>query len=211
MGQSTFPYPLYLVISEADCRGRDMLWVAEKAIKGGVDIVQLREKNINDEVFLEKAIALKKLTDHYQIPLIINDNLHIAEKVDAAGIHVGNNDIAPSSIRQQWNKQGKIIGYSIEYLNQLINEQIIFSDYLGISPVFNTSTKVDTVKEWGLAGIEKIRSLTHKPLVAIGRMQLDNIEEVINAGADSIAVVSAICAAENPEKAAYLLKTEILK
>lgn len=211
MDQSIFPYPLYLVISEADCKGRDMLWVAEKAIKGGVDIIQLREKNSCDEVFLEKAIALKNLTDQYQIPLIINDNLEVADKVDADGIHVGNSDVQPSIIDQKWNKESKIIGYSIEYLHQLENEEIEFSDYLGISPVFSTATKLDTVTEWGLAGIEKIRSLTTKPLVAIGRMNLNNIKDVINAGADSVALVSAICSAEDPEKAAYLLKNEILK
>jgi len=211
MDRSAFPYPLYLVISQADCRGRDMLWVAEKAIKGGVDIIQLREKNTSDELFFEKAIALKKLTDYYQIPLIINDNLRVAEKTDAAGIHVGNSDLAPSIIDQRWNKTKKIVGYSIEYLHQLEKEEIEFSDYLGISPVFTTFTKVDTVTQWGLSGIEKIRSLTKKPLVAIGRMQLDNVKNVLNAGADSIAVVSAICAADNPEKAAYMLKNEILR
>jgi thiamine-phosphate pyrophosphorylase len=104
-----------------------------------------------------------------------------------------------------------MIGYSIEHLSQLDNEQTAVSDYLGISPVFKTDTKTDTVTEWGLEGISKIRQLTEKPLVAIGNIHLGNAKAVINAGADCLAVVSAICGAEDPQKAAYELKNEILK
>jgi len=208
---TSFPYQLYLVISEADCKGKNMIGVAGQAIKGGVDLIQLREKNATAIQFTIKALQLKELADQYQVPLIINDNLLVAQDVNAAGIHVGNNDLAPVQIRQQWNKPNKIIGYSIEYVEQLQNEQTKAADYLGISPVFGTSTKTDTVTEWGLEGIRTIRSLTGKPLVAIGNMQLNNVREVIKAGADCIAVVSAICSADNPEKAAYHLKNELLK
>lgn len=211
MDTSIFPFQLYLVISEADCKGRDMIWVAEQAIKGGVDIIQLREKKCDNEAFLIKAAALKNLTDLYQIPLIINDNSWVAQQVHAAGIHVGNSDIPPLEIRKQWKGKEALIGYSIEYLEQLQNEQIKASDYLGISPVFNTATKTDTITAWGLDGIEKIRKLTDKPLVAIGNMQQSNVKSVMHAGADCIAVVSAICSANDPEKAAYVLKNEIQK
>lgn len=211
MVNTAFPYQLYLVISQSDCKGNDMMTVAEQAIKGGVDIIQLREKNASSDEFLTKAIALKEITDRYNIPLIINDNLIVAQELNAAGIHVGNSDLPPLTIQKQWNTPGRIIGYSIEYLEQLQNEQIQATDYLGISPVFDTRTKTDTVTVWGLEGIAKIRTLTDKPLVAIGNMQLDNVRSVMNAGADCIAVVSAICGARNPEKAAYTLKNEILK
>jgi thiamine-phosphate pyrophosphorylase len=206
-----FPYQLYLVISEADCKGRDFLEVAELAILGGVDIIQLREKNNSSAAFLKKARQLIKITDQYNIPLIINDNIDVAEQADTAGIHVGNSDADPVYLRQLPLIQNKIIGYSIEYLSQLQNEQTAISDYLGISPVFRTDTKKDTVTEWGLEGISKIRQLTEKPLVAIGNIHLQNAKEVINAGADCIAVVSAICSADDPQKAAYELKNEILK
>jgi len=209
--KSLFPYPLYLVISEKDCLGKDFLKVAEQSILGGVDIIQLREKNTSTEDFLFKALKLKEITDKYNIPLIINDHSQIAEKVNAAGIHVGNNDITPSVLRGQQFFKEKIIGYSIEYLSQLENEYTELSDYLGISPIYCTDTKKDTVTEWGLDGLSKIRSLTNKPLVAIGNINLLNVSAIIKAGADSIAVVSTICAAENPEKAAYQLKNEILK
>ncbi|WP_153398496.1 thiamine phosphate synthase [Chryseobacterium vaccae] len=211
MSLSSFPYQLYLVISEADCAGKNFLEVAEQAILGGVDVMQLREKNSSTASFLKKAQQLIEITEKYNIPLIINDNIEVAEKVNAAGIHVGNSDASPVYLRRQPLIQNKMIGYSIEYLSQLENEQTSVSDYLGISPVFKTSTKTDTITEWGLEGVAKIRNLTDKPLVAIGNIHLRNAREVINAGADCIAVVSAICSAPHPQKAAYELKNEILK
>nr|WP_317047456.1 thiamine phosphate synthase [Chryseobacterium indologenes] len=104
-----------------------------------------------------------------------------------------------------------MIGYSIEDLTQLDNEQTAVADYLGISPVFKTKTKTDTIIEWGLEGINQIRQLTQKPLVAIGNIQMENAKAVIHAGADCLAVVSAICSAADPQKAAYELKNEIVK
>ncbi|HCN52031.1 MAG TPA: thiamine phosphate synthase [Chryseobacterium sp.] len=211
MSLYTFPYQLYLVISEADCRGKNFLKVAEQAILGGVDIIQLREKNDSTELFLQKARQLIEITDKYNIPLIINDHIEVAEKVNSAGIHVGNSDTPPIQLRQHLFIKNKMIGYSIEHLSQLDNEQTAVSDYLGISPVFKTDTKTDTVTEWGLEGISKIRQLTEKPLVAIGNIHLGNAKAAINAGADCLAVVSAICGAEDTQKAAYELKNEILK
>ncbi len=206
---SCFPYQLYLVISEAACGSKSFLTVAEQAIIGGVDIIQLREKNIPNQVYLDRAQKLKEITDKYAVPLIINDNLSVAKQVQAHGIHVGNNDMQPFQIRNEWDKT-KIVGYSIEYLEQLNNNETIVSNYLGVSPVFQTTTKTDTVTEWGLEGIRKIRSLTTKPLVAIGNMNLGNAASVIQAGANCIAVVSAICSANNPEKAAFALKQAII-
>lgn len=210
-GHSQFPYLLYLVISEKDCKGRDFLEVAKQAILGGVDIIQLREKNSSFESFLKKAKQLREITDKYAVPLLINDNFQIAEKLNAEGIHVGNSDMPPSVIRDQWKEEGKIIGYSIEHLEQLNNKQTLMSDYLGISPIFKTPTKTNTITEWGLDGISQIRALTQKPLVAIGNINYQNAKAAQNAGADCIAVVSEICSAENPEKAAYQLKNELLK
>lgn len=211
MSLHSFPYQLYLVISEADCLGKNFLTVAEQAILGGVDIIQLREKKDSTDLFFQKAMKLIEITDKYGIPLIINDNVEVAEKVNAAGIHVGNSDTAPVDLRQHSLIGNKIIGYSIEHLAQLDNEQTKVSDYLGISPVFKTNTKTDTITEWGLEGITKIRQLTEKPLVAIGSIQIENARAIIHSGADCLAVVSAICSADDPQKAAYKLKNEILK
>jgi thiamine-phosphate pyrophosphorylase len=209
MQEAPFPYKLYLVVSEADCK-LNILDVVEEAILGGVDIVQLREKHLSVEDYLSTAIQVKALTDRYTIPLIINDSLEVAIRVNAFGIHVGNDDIAPTLIREVW-KECQSIGYSIEYLEQLQNKETKAADFLGISPVFNTPTKINTVTEWGLGGIRTIRQRTDKPLIAIGGMNISTIPEVIRAGADCIAVVSAICAADDPRKAARHLKNTILK
>lgn len=211
MSPTPFPYRLYLVISEEACGKNDLFQVAEQAILGGVDMVQLREKHLPGPLFLERAKRLLDITEKYGVPLIINDDPLVAERSGAAGIHVGNTDVQPLVLRQQMPFQEKLIGYSIEYLEQLDRLQTTVSDYLAISPVFRTATKTDTVTEWGLEGIAQIRRLTPKPLVAIGNIHADNASAVCRAGADCIAVVSAICGSDDPRKAAYELKNNMEK
>lgn len=205
-----FPYQLYLVISEAACLGKNMFQVAEQAVKGGADLVQLREKDCSTALFTDRAERLKELLDRYRVPLLINDNLEVAMHCGASGIHVGNSDLPPSQIKSLWPEVA-ITGYSIEYEEQLQNSEAQIADYLGISPVFSTPTKTDTVTEWGLDGITKIRRLTDKPLVAIGNINSHNAREVIAAGADCLAVVSAICSAADPAAAAEKIRNEIAK
>ncbi len=205
-----FNYSLYLVTNEEACMGKPLLQVVEQAVKGGVDVVQIREKNLSAGAFEEKAMRLKELLDRYNVPLIVNDNLEVAKHCYAAGIHVGNSDVAPAFIKNQWQQCG-IIGYSVEQEEQIENEHSKYSDYLALSPVFSTETKKDTITEWGLEGIQKMRKCTKKPLVAIGNINAQNARQVIEAGADCLAVVSAICSAENPAKAAEGLRNEIEK
>lgn len=202
-----FNYRLYLVTDEKACLGRDLLWVVEEALKGGVDVVQLREKALDTIAFTRRALELKNITDKYGVPLIINDDLEVAIAVEAAGIHVGNNDTPPLAIRQRLLKE--LIGYSIEYEHQLQTAQEAVCDYLALSPVFSTPTKTDTVTEWGLQGVARIRQLTAKPLVAIGNIGFANAGSIITAGADCLAVVSAICSATQPARAAEQIRTEI--
>lgn len=205
-----FTSRLYLVVSEEACRGRDIVSITELAVKGGVDLVQLREKKLEDAAFTATTLRLKEMLDSYNVPLIVNDNLQVAISTKVHGIHVGNSDVLPSKIKKLWPQCG-MLGYSVEYLKQFDNGEIDFADYLGISPVFSTPTKTDTVTEWGLEGIRTIRNLTDKPLVAIGRMNESNAYDVIKAGADCLAVVSAICGAENPAKAAEVIRNQIEK
>ncbi|WP_313267197.1 thiamine phosphate synthase [Sphingobacterium sp.] len=200
-----FPYPLYLVISERDCYPQNWLHVAEEAIIGGVDLIQLREKADDPATFLDKAIRLKKLTDHYGIPIVINDAVAIAAQIEAWGIHVGQNDLQPLAIREKYGDK-ITIGWSIEDIKQLESQQMYAVDHLGVSPIFSTKTKVDTVTEWGITGLKQLRSRTEKPLIAIGRMNLQTAAESWNAGADSIAVVSAICQSQDPRAASAQLK-----
>ncbi|HEY5745542.1 MAG TPA: thiamine phosphate synthase [Chryseolinea sp.] len=208
--QQEFPYRLYLVTDEKACLGRDLIKITEAAVKGGVDLVQLREKDLNQKDFIEKALRLKQMLDRYNVPLIINDNLNVAKACRAAGIHVGNSDMSPVDIRREWPAR-HLIGYSIEDESQVTSAAASHADYLGISPVFSTPTKTDTVTEWGLDGIRKIRSLCSKPLVAIGGIKSDNAFAVITAGADCLAVVSAICSASDPARAAETIRMEIEK
>ena len=205
-----FDQRLYLVISDEACKGRNLISVATAAIKGGVDVIQLREKHLDNADFLNTALRLKEALAPYNVPLIINDNLWVAQQCGAEGIHVGNSDLPPLAIRAEWPACG-ILGYSVEYERQLQYPDAAASDYLALSPVFATSTKLDTVTEWKLEGIRHIRSLTTKPLVAIGAIHAGNAVDVIKAGADCLAVVSAICAAPDPEKAAAAIRNEIEK
>lgn len=201
---------LYLVISEEACVGRDLITVAKAAVKGGVDMIQLREKHLDTPAFLERALRLKEALVPDRVPLIINDNLWVAQQSGATGIHVGNSDIPPLGIKAQWPSCG-ILGYSIEYEKQIYTADAGASDYLALSPIFATPTKTDTVTEWKLEGISKIRRLTDKPLVAIGAIHAGNAAAVIKAGADCLAIVSAICGAADPEKAAAEIRLQIEK
>lgn len=205
-----FPYKLYLVTGEEACAGRSLLWVVEQAVKGGVDIVQLREKHKDTEAFTALAKPLKELLDSYNVPLIINDNIEVARAVNASGLHVGNNDMLPSVAHRTW-PGCEHLGWSVEYIAQLQSPEMLYASHLGISPVFTTGTKTDTVTEWGLEGIRQIRSITDKPLVAIGNMTAANAHDVIKAGANCIAVVSAISAAASPQQAAAEIRNQIEK
>lgn len=199
---------LYLVVGREECVGNDILTVTEQAVKGGVDLVQLREKHLTDMEFLHTALQMREMLDKHNVPLIINDNVRVAQECGAFGIHVGNNDMPPSQIKVQWPACG-LLGYSLEYISQLQSLEMQYADYLGVSPIFSTPTKIDTVTQWGLEGIAKIRGLTNKPLVAIGAMNTHNAYDAIRAGANCIAVVSAISRAENPAKAAWEIRNEI--
>jgi thiamine-phosphate pyrophosphorylase len=207
---NSFSSRLYLVVSQEACPGRDIVQVTEQAIKGGVDLVQLREKNLSEIEFTQTAVRLKTMLDSYNVALVINDNLAVAKNSKAYGIHVGNSDMPPSLIKEAW-PECKLLGYSVEYMEQLHNNEMKYADYLGISPVFTTATKTDTITEWGLEGIQAIRKQTVKPLVAIGNMNKNNAFDVIKAGADCLAVVSAICGADNPSKAAEAIRNQIEK
>lgn len=208
--EASFPYRLYLVTDEAACLGRTVPDVVEAAVKGGVDIVQIRQKHDTHNDFVEKAMRLKEMLDRYAVPLIVNDSLPVAIECAASGIHVGRGDVSPATIRKKWPGK-KFIGYSIEYEAQVSSDEAALSDYLGISPVFPTPTKTDTITVWGLDGLQTIRAITSKPLVAIGGIDAHNAGDVIKSGADCLAVVSAICSADDPEKAAGMIRNEIEK
>lgn len=198
-------YSLYLVTDRGLSRGRSSAEIVAAAVRGGVTCVQLREKHCSTREFIQEARSLQPLLAHYRIPLIINDRLDVALAVGADGIHLGQSDMHIGDARRLAGER-MIIGISAETLEDAVIAEHEGADYIGISPVYATRTKTDTAAPLGLAGIRRIRQAVKIPLVGIGGIHLGNIREVIGAGADGVAVVSAIVGAECAETAAAELK-----
>ena len=202
---------LYLVTDTALCLHRSLPDVVQAAVRGGVSCVQLREKTLPTGEFVTRARALKGLLAAMprRIPLIINDRLDVALACGADGIHVGQGDM-PVEILRRW-LPGAIVGLSVESEADAasVEARQLEVDYLGVSPVFATASKHDTAPPIGLDGLIRIRKITRLPLVAIGGINLQNAAEVLAAGADGLAVMSAICADPDPENAARRLSEVI--
>lgn len=199
------PYTLYLVTDEHQ-DDVTLIRVIQQAIAGGVTTVQLREKHRNNGVFLRRAQLCKSILAGSGVPFIINDNLDVALAVDADGLHIGQSDLPVEQVRKLWGDD-KILGLTVENVEQLAQAQQLPIDYLGISTVFASSTKKDTLRPWGIAGLRAAVTQSYLPLVAIGGINLANIEKVSATGVAGIALVSAICHAADPQAAsAALLK-----
>lgn len=196
-----FDPALYLVTDGDLSLGRSLKEIVQKAIKGGVTMVQLREKNATTREFIQEALAVKVVLKQHNVPLIINDRVDVALAVDADGVHIGQNDM-PWRMTRQLIGRDKLLGLSIESVEQLEEAQNADIDYIGISPVFTTPTKDDLEKGLGLEGTAEIADKSVHPSVAIGGIKRDNAAEVLNTGVNGISVVSAICSAEDPEAAA---------
>jgi thiamine-phosphate pyrophosphorylase len=200
---------VYLVTDRYLLSGKSLDDVILDAVKGGVTMVQLREKNASTRFFIEEARRIRKILTFYAVPLIINDRVDVALAVGADGVHIGQEDM-PYPIARKLLGPGAIIGLSIETLEQAEAAEDFDVAYLGVSTIFPTSTKTDTRNHWGLDGLRKIRDMSRHPLVAIGGIHAANAADVVQAGADSIAVVSAICSAPDPQKATEQLRRLIL-
>ncbi len=199
---------LYLVTDEAACLGRDFFWVVEEAVKGGVTMVQLREKSLSTRAFIDRAKRLKSLLETYNVPLIINDRVDVALAVDAAGVHIGQSDM-PFQTAHRLLGEGKIIGVSAEKQSDVLEAEHWNLSYLAVSPLFATPTKTDTENPWELEGLQWARQQSRHPLVVIGGLHPGNVHKAILNGANGIAVVSAICSAPSPREAAKELKKAI--
>ncbi|MCW3786977.1 thiamine phosphate synthase [Plebeiibacterium sediminum] len=195
-----FDLKLYLVTDRPLSLGRDIAWIVEEAAKGGVTMVQLREKDCSTREFVDLACRLKDKLKVYNIPLIINDRIDVALAADVDGVHIGQSDM-PYHIARKILGKDKIIGLSVETMKQVEEANLLDVDYIGISPVFSTPTKTDTFKPFGIEGVKKVMEISKHPAVAIGGINTSNAIDIFNAGADGIAVVSAICSAENPKLA----------
>lgn len=207
---STLDLRLYLVTDRTLSLGRPLEEVVEKAVKGGVTVVQLREKEADSRAFYQLALTLKQLLRPYRVPLIINDRLDIALAVDADGLHIGQSDLPYPIVRKLLGKE-KIIGLSVESTEDAITANQWDVDYIAISPVYATPTKTDTAPALGLEGIRAITQLSVHPSVGIGGISHTNTTDIIRAGANGVAIVSGIMSASDPEKAARQFRNNIDK
>ena len=201
-------WEIYLVTDRAFSKGRITLEIVEAAVAGGVSAVQLREKYLETREFYEEGLRIRDFLRSSRVPLIINDRVDVALALDADGVHLGQSDM-PVNIARRILGPDRVIGLSVEKLADINDGAVAHANYLGISPVFLTSTKPELDTSWGLEGIRVARSLTDLPLVAIGSIKQENAAAVIRAGADCVAVVTAIVSADDPSVATRLLLGEV--
>lgn len=199
---------VYLVTDRGLCRNRSLQDIVSQAVQGGAAYVQLREKDLSTRDFVEEAIAVKTLLLPFHVPLIINDRLDVALACGADGVHIGQEDMPYATARKLIGQEA-IIGLSVETWADVEASQNLDVDYIGVSPVFATPTKTDTKEPWGLEGLRKIKSFSRHPLVAIGGINESNARTVVKAGADCLAVVSAVCSADDPAAAVAKLQSII--
>lgn len=199
---------VYLVTDRDLARGRSLDWVVEEALKGGADIVQLREKDMETAGFMEEARRIKTITDKYGKTLLINDRIDVALAVGADGVHIGQSDMPYHDARRLLGP-GAVIGLSVESYAQAREANDLDVDYIAISPVYRTPTKEELTAELGLEGVRKITGISRHKAVGIGSIKAHNAGDVITAGADGVAVVSGICSADDPQAAARELKQNV--
>ena len=199
---------LYLVTDRGLSLGRSILDVVCEAVRGGVTMVQLREKECSSREFLELAVALKERLSGTGVPLVINDRVDIALASGADGVHVGQSDL-PCDIVRRLVGSDKIIGLSVESVEDAMKANDCDVDYIGVSPVFSTPTKTDTAPALGYEGLRAVAGLSRHPAVGIGGINAGNAAEIIRCGADGIAVVSAIMSAPDPYAAAAGLAASV--
>jgi len=179
----------------------------EASLKGGITFLQLREKNLDSETFLKESIELKALCETYQVPFVINDHLDKAIACDADGIHIGQDDITLSEARKQLGPD-KIIGVSVQTLDQALEAEKNGANYLGVGAVFKTSTKLDA-SDVSYEELKLICESVKIPVVAIGGIHQENISELKGTSISGIAVISAIYAKKNIEAATNALLTQV--
>ena len=195
---------LYAVTDRHWLNGRSLRQVVEESLNGGVTMVQLREKQLEEGAFLEEAKELQALCRQRHIPFLVNDNVDIALAMDADGVHVGQSDMEALDVRKKLGPD-KIIGVSAQTVEQALLAQAHGADYLGVGAVFPTGSKDDAV-EVPFETLKAICQAVTIPVVAIGGISKANVEKLSGSGICSVAVISAIYGAPDIEKAARELK-----
>ena len=197
---------LYAVTDRSWLKGETVYDQVEKALKGGVTFVQLREKGLDAEEFRREAAEIKKLCASYRVPFVINDRVEIARAIDADGVHVGQKDQRPEEIRKILGPD-KIIGVSARTVEQAVLAEKNGADYLGVGAAFSTSSK-DDAERIDHETIRQICKAVSIPVIAIGGITQENIKELSGTGICGVAVISAVFAKDDIEKAAAELKEQ---
>ena len=199
---------LYLVTDSTYHTEESLLHTVEEACKGGVTLVQLREKNKGGREYLDKAFKVKEITDRYHVPLIIDDRVDVALACDAAGVHVGSSDI-PVAVARKLMGPDKIVGATAKTVEAAMKAYEDGADYLGVGAIYPTTTKVVTILT-KVSTLKDICEAVPIPAVAIGGLNAGNMDVLEGAGMSGMAVVSAIMKAEDPQKNARELKEKIV-
>lgn len=200
---------LYAVTDRHWLNGETLYSQVEKALKGGATFIQLREKKLDEGSFLEEAKEIQKLCKEYNVPFVINDNVEIAKKINADGVHVGQSDMEAQNVREILGDD-KIIGVSAQTVEQALLAEKHGADYLGVGAVFKTGSK-DDAEEVSHDELERICKAVSIPVIAIGGITHDNVKELAGRGIVGIAVISAIFAKKDIENATKELKAGTLK
>ncbi|WP_282076160.1 thiamine phosphate synthase [Maribacter aquivivus] len=204
-------YALMYVTDDSIKDDNSFFHILEASLKGGATIIQLREKTCDTQTFYQRAVRCKEICEKYNAPLLINDRLDIALAIDADGVHIGQTDM-PYEVARRLLGNSKIIGLSVSNKEHAEQPNAQAADYIGISPIFSTNTKTtDLAKPLGIAGLKEIRQLYAKPIVCIGGINKNNTRDLMDHGADGIAIVSAISKADNPEETSRELKNILCK
>jgi thiamine-phosphate pyrophosphorylase len=201
-------YSLYLVTDAGLSRGRTHAQVVEAALRGGVTVVQYREKSGSTLKMVEEARVLRALCARHGVPFIVNDRIDVALAVDADGVHVGQDDM-PAGLARKLIGKHKILGVSAGSPEEARAAEAEGADYIGASPIFATPTKPDAPRPMGIEGLRRLAEAVAVPVVAIGGINVENASQMITAGAAGVAIVSAIVAADDVEAAARALRVAV--
>lgn len=196
---------LYAVTDRHWLNGETLYSQVEKVLKGGATFIQLREKNLDEEHFLEEAKEIQKLCQKYHVPFVINDNVEIAAAIDADGVHVGQSDMEAGDVRAKLGPD-KIIGVSAQTVEQALEAERRGADYLGVGAVFPTGSKDDAI-EVGKETLKAICKAVSIPVIAIGGIGAHNVGELAESGICGIAVISALFAQPDIEMATKELRS----
>jgi len=200
-------FSLYVILDRAVQRGRSHLEVAREAIRGGATVIQLREKNLPTRPIFEEALKLRQLTRELGALFIVNDRLDVALAVSSDGVHLGEEDLPVDVARKL--APSIIIGCSCDTVERARELERLGADYLGVGTVFPTATKKDAGEPIGLSRLKEIKQAVRIPVIAIGGINLSNLDAVLETGVDGVAVVSAIVGAELVFEAASLFRKKI--